>query len=303
MAPADLPTDFIELRHGPLVCLISPEHGGSILRFALDRPGGMVDLMRPTPPGARSPLDMACFPLVPFSNRIAHGRFHVNGRTVSLPPNMDGCAHVIHGQGWLIPWDVEGVEAGWLRLSYRNPAGLWPWAYRAVQTFALNHDRLTVTLELFNEADEPFPAGLGLHPYFPKPPGTILTADVGGVWLTDADVLPTAHAALPEAWDFRRGLALAGVALDHGFTGWNGRATLDWPDDGLRLTLTTAGPLSHLVIYAPADGGFVCVEPVSHMTDAVNHPEAGPAARGLTTLEPGARLAAQAIFTVEPLGR
>ncbi|HYD30351.1 MAG TPA: aldose 1-epimerase [Azospirillaceae bacterium] len=292
------PSEGIELRRGRLICVVAPEHGGSIRRFALERDGDWLDLMRPAPVNTRSPLAMACFPLIPFSNRIAHGRFAFAGRSVTLPPNMDGCPHPIHGQGWLESWAVDGREANWLRLSYQHRADDWPWCYRAVQTFELERERLAVTLELLNESAEPFPAGIGLHPYFPKPPGTRLTAEVGAMWLTDGEVLPTSHAAPPPPWDPRQGLDLDRVVLDHGFTGWNGRADIDWPVSGIRLSMVAEGPMNHLVVYAPKNGDFFCAEPVSHMTDAVNHSEAAPEARGLAVLESGGRLAGRVTFTV-----
>ena len=40
---------------------------------------------------------------------------------------------------------------------------------------------------------DPLPYGLGVHPWFPRTPGTRLTAPVQGVWLCGDDPLPTAH--------------------------------------------------------------------------------------------------------------
>ena len=41
-------------------------------------------------------------------------------------------------------------------------------------------------LALTNRDHRPMPAGMGLHPYFPKSPGTILTFDATGLWPADA---------------------------------------------------------------------------------------------------------------------
>ena len=59
---------MIELKAGEYFLALEPERGGSIARFGWRG----QDLMRPT--CGPSVLDVACFPLVPFSNRIAHGR-------------------------------------------------------------------------------------------------------------------------------------------------------------------------------------------------------------------------------------
>jgi Aldose 1-epimerase len=48
-------------------------------------------LMRPTTGDAI--LDVACFPLVPFSNRIADGNFSWEGQEIVLQPNFPGRAH------------------------------------------------------------------------------------------------------------------------------------------------------------------------------------------------------------------
>src|SRR3984957_9975826 len=65
------------------------------------------DVLRPTPANAGDdPLDTACFPMVPFVNRIAYGRFEFGGRTVQLERNWSEDPHPLHGQGWRKPWTV-----------------------------------------------------------------------------------------------------------------------------------------------------------------------------------------------------
>lgn len=315
----DNPTDgSIELRRGPLDVAVSARCGGSILRFARHRGDGTrIDLMRPTPADAlerATAVDTACFPLVPYSNRIAWGRFTFDERAICLPPQADD-PHAIHGHGWRTPWRVESRSPDRLRLSYRQGAngqganGLgangWPFAYQAFQSFELMDDRLRVTLDLENQGPEPMPAGLGLHPYFPKPPGTVLTARVGSVWLVDEAILPVRRAAVPDAWAFTHGRTLDDAVLDNGFAGWDGQARITWP--GLDTTLTIAAtmdapavggttPFRHLVVYAPRGDNFFCVEPVSHMTDAVNR--GAESDNGMVVLGPQQRLTARIEFIV-----
>ena len=84
------------LRAGDLSLTLAPDLGGSVLAFT--RLG--KDLLRPTPPGAADVLEAACFPLVPYANRIAEGRFTFGGRSASLAPNMAGQAHPLaHRRG------------------------------------------------------------------------------------------------------------------------------------------------------------------------------------------------------------
>ena len=79
---------------------------------------------------------MACFPLVPYSNRIRGGRFEFAGRTVQLPSRPEDPHHE-HGHGWRHPWTVVRHEASTIVLRYRHAADSWPWSYEAEQEITL----------------------------------------------------------------------------------------------------------------------------------------------------------------------
>jgi aldose 1-epimerase len=87
----------LELAAGDYRLVLQPEIGGSVAGFHWrDEP-----VFRPA--CGPSVLDAACFPLAPFSNRIAHGRFRFGGREVALAPNFPDSdhPHPLHGFGWL----------------------------------------------------------------------------------------------------------------------------------------------------------------------------------------------------------
>ena len=63
---------MIALAAGDWRATLKPERGGAML--TLDWRGRPV--FRPTPEDATDILETACFPLVPYANRIADGRFH-----------------------------------------------------------------------------------------------------------------------------------------------------------------------------------------------------------------------------------
>src|SRR5690606_38666718 len=116
--------------------VLAPQVGGGIAAFRFRG----EDVMRPASDEAleaRDPLGLSSFPLVPFSNRIAQGRFRFGGRAVELPPNFGDHPHAIHGQGWQNPWEVAEAGEASARLIYDHPADAWPWAYRATQRFQL----------------------------------------------------------------------------------------------------------------------------------------------------------------------
>lgn len=292
---------IIALRHGPMTLTAAPHCGGSLASWSLSTPDGPVELFRRASDRALAgdfAPDMACFPLVPFSNRIGGGCFVFQGREVRLATDP-GSPHRIHGHGWSTPWSVEAVTDDALRMGFTHRADDWPWSYRAAQTVALDGEGLTVTLDLINEADSDMPAGLGLHPYFVKTPGSRVTADVGSMWENDETILPCRKRPLPPAWDFRHGVTMDRVALDNGFTGWNGSATLDRPQERLRLTMLADGPAAHLIVYAPAEESYLCLEPVTHMTDALNRPQEPDA--GVIALPPGERLSLTVRFLLSRL--
>ena len=154
---------MIDLRAGDYRLVLEPARGGSVARFDF----GEEALFRPT--CGPSVLDTACFPLVPFSNRIAQGVFHAGGQDVRLAPNFPGAPHphTLHGFGWLCEWQVIEASANRALLRHAYVAGEWPWDYVAEQRFDLSDRGLTHRLTICNRGNSPMPAGLGLHPEYP----------------------------------------------------------------------------------------------------------------------------------------
>jgi aldose 1-epimerase len=140
------------------------------------------------------------------------------------------------------------------------------------------------------------PAGLGFHPYFPRATGCSLTAGVGPMWATDAEVMPTALVPADARLASTQGLPIADVALDNAFTKWRRRATIRWPQRGAMLRLDADPPLGFLVVYSPPGESYFCAEPVSHCTDAFNLAAQGDADTGMLVLQPGASVSATVRF-------
>lgn len=275
---------MIALRSGGSEVLVDPQSGGGLCAW---RRRGR-DLLRPSPVPVQDPLELASFPLVPFSNRIDHGRFRHSGRLIQLAPNWTRDPHTIHGFGWTSPWSIAACTPTSARLELHHEAGEWPWSFHAEQRIRLESDALELSLALTNGGPDPMPGGLGQHPCFPRPPGTVLEAATRSVWLTGPTGLPERCVAVPRAWQFDGMRSLDGLALDHVFGGWNGRALLRWPDGGC-LAINADPVAAFLVVYAPVEPALVCLEPVTHLTDAVNRPEA-PALTGYRLLRAGETL-------------
>jgi aldose 1-epimerase len=284
---------------GPLSLVLRPQLGGSIACFDYELGGGeKIPLFRGIAPGEGGILDQASFPLVPYVNRIRGGVFRFLGREICLPPNLAGDANPLHGQGWLAPWGLEKRNDCEAVLHFRHESGAWPWAFYAAQHFALDADGLSLTLTCTNQSDAPMPCGLGLHPYFPCTPETVLDTQVACAWTIDANTLPVEKVAAegPFSLDRRR---ICAAGLDNGFGGWGGTAHI--ADPSLPFALTLSSPDARFLhVYAPAEGGFFAAEPVTHANAALNAPEAEWPELGLRVLEPGETMSLSMRIEVTP---
>jgi aldose 1-epimerase len=267
--------------------VLDPRRGGTIRELKWQG----RDVLRPTPAQAGDdPFDTACFPMVPFVNRIAHGRFEFGGRTVQLERNWSEDPHPLHGQGWRKPWNVVPESASRATLRFEGGADEWPWRYRCEQHFHLQPDGLSVELSLENLSTGPMPAMLGLHPYFPDATQVRMNARLPRVWLTDRGALPLGEVHTPLAWSFEPARPVKTVALDHGFPGWDGVVSLRWPD---RTVTITARDCPCLHVFVPADKDYFCVEPQTAAAGALTR-GAGEA----TVIAPGGRATIQVHFGV-----
>ncbi|WP_281409103.1 hypothetical protein [Mesorhizobium sp. B2-4-14] len=137
-------TELVSISDGLATAEIAPATGGALASYRWWRNGAAVDWLRPADPAAIDRRDagaMACFPLVPYSNRIRGGRFEFAGRIVELPTAPDDPHHE-HGHGWRRPWTVARHETGAVVLRYRHTADSWPWSYEAEQEISLADGRL-----------------------------------------------------------------------------------------------------------------------------------------------------------------
>jgi len=252
----------LRLQSGEWRAELRPEVGGCLA--SLTR--GDVEVLRTMPEGSRDPLQSACFPLVPYCNRIRDGRFTWDGREVRLPANFAPEPHSLHGLGWQRPWEVTR-EAGFkcaLAHSHDGSGG-WPWAYEAEQRVRLGPRGCAITLDVTNRADAPMPCGLGLHPYPRRRGETRVQFGAGAMLEVDEGLIPNGAASPADQW--AEGSVLPGQTIDHCLTGWAGAARVS--DDLGTITLQARGA-RFLHLYAPQDGSALCLEPVSHQPDAPN---------------------------------
>jgi aldose 1-epimerase len=207
----------------------------------------------------------------------------------------------LHGVGWRRPWRLKSVREHCcvLRLEHRpEDVGKedWPFAFDAEQTITLGATGLNVELSLVNTHPSPAPLGLGLHPFFPRRGGERLIFDAAGAWGNAENMLPVMKAR-GGLWDHGTGQSVGAQELDHDFFGWSGSARIE-SDRAPTVRISATRLFSMLRVFTPARKDFFAVEPVSHLTNAINRPP--DAGAGMFRAAPGARIAGSIIIDMDP---
>ncbi len=244
---------------------IAPSLGGAIV----DARWHGRDVLRPTPAAeleARNVRKTACYPLVPFSNRIAFGSFRFGDSRYALVKNLAGMAHAIHGVGFQRAWSVRASDANSIdMLLSHKPDEHWPFAFEAQQRIAIEGDALTLGMRITNTDARATPCGAGWHPFFPLDTAageTRLHTAWNSMLVSDANDLPCASTQPPQFG------ALDETIVDNCFTGWSGNARIDTPHH--RIAIEASDALRCAVLFRPAGQPFFAFEPVSHANNALN---------------------------------
>ena len=279
----------LELRAGDLRLALRADLGASIAGLWC----GDLPVLRSTEAAALDRAHLSgCFPLVPYSNRLGQRRFRWLKNEYTTQPNFDGSPHSLHGVSWQRAWTVESQRADDAVLVLKHPGDAdWPFAFSARQVFSLTPGGLNLGLSIINEAAHAAPVGLGWHPYFPKRLRSRLHVELSDRWVSDpVTQLPTRKVPQP-------GIDgdIVHLDFDNCFEGWHGAARLR--DEKLSVKLTSSLP--YLVVYTPPHKDYYCVEPVSHVSNAIHMSD--PAAHGLRTLQPGERFEAWMKFEISPI--
>ncbi|KMO39600.1 hypothetical protein VQ02_09705 [Methylobacterium variabile] len=247
-----------------------------------------------------------------FANRIAEGRFTLDGTTYALPRNEAGRNH-LHGgaQGFSRRnWTFAEIGDRTLTLTYRAQDGEegYPGALAVTCTYAITAPgalRTTLTAT----TDRATIVNLTNHTYFnlllPREGGPAPTIDDHAVEIPASSYLPVDEAQIPTGavapvagtrFDLRRARRIGAEAFDHAFV--LGRDTSAEPRPVGRVTAAGSDVALVVAATAPAvqfyDGthlakaglGFaarsgLCLEPEA-FPDAPNHPDFPSA-----TLRPG----------------
>ena len=277
----------LELTAGALRLALRADLGSSIAGLWRD---GVPVLRSTEPADLAGSRQSGSYPLVPYSNRLGYRRFRWHGADFSTAKNVDDdMPHSLHGVAWQQPWQVVSQSASDAELRYVHAANEhWPFAFDVAQRFVLTPGALEIHLVITNTDTRPQPVGLGWHPYFPKRTRSRLHIELAERWDSDASGLPTRKVAQP-------GIDgdVAHLGFDHCFEGWKGAARIR--DEKLSIRLTSSLP--YLVVFTPDTKPYYCVEPVSHVSNALHM--ADPLKHGVRELAPGERFDAWMKLEVE----
>lgn len=281
--------DILQLSAGQMRLSLLPRQGGAIHGWT----HGTMPLLRPTRPGANGTTtvrETASYPLIPFSNRIAGGRFSFAGKDYVIPCDERDPRHALHGNALYAPWEIlkASQDHALLHLAYeptRHDTPFFPFLYDAEQSYEITETSLRITLRLKNTDISAFPGGLGHHLYFSRLAQTIIHFQAAAMWESDAHNLPQTRT---QKWrrPLADGMALNNTAFDNCFEKWNSRADIIYPEAGYRLSITASPLFGHAVLFTPPGKDYFAFEPVTHLNNAINRNE--PFVQtGLKILAPG----------------
>ncbi|WP_261165107.1 aldose epimerase [Microbacterium sp. Marseille-Q6965] len=286
---------------------VLPHTGASVAFGQVRHDGRWRDVLRPTAdPENAGASATACYPLIPWSNRIAGGRFTFAGVTWELDRNEDD-RNALHGVAMNHAWTVLERSPHRLRLSFDSqgvPPHTWPWRFSAELTYELRDDRLVVDTLLRNEAEEEVPAGFGHHPYFVRrmdgdAEEVRVRIPAAEMFELDECIPHDAPVSVEPRVDFRELRTLGGEHIDDDLTGLTDGASLIRYE---RLDIVhEADPLyTQRILFAPPEKDYFALEPATNANDGFNLFDRGVGGNGVFTLEPGAAASAAWSLTALP---
>jgi aldose 1-epimerase len=236
--------------------------------------------------------------LHPWANRLGGLTYSAAGRDVALNADSgvfkrDPGGLPIHG-AWptLLRWDVLETERDDKAASLLAVLD-WDRAHRAFELFPFPHRleyraraaarSIELALALEPTADVPVPVSFGFHPYLRIPGGARQSAEmtlpVRRALLSNDSMLPTGETEPFESGPRR----LGDTEWDHEFSDLDdpARFVLRGGESEISLTFLSGYPFAH--VFAPADGDFVCFEPMTAPTNAL------VTGAGLSVVAPGGR--------------
>jgi len=263
----------IHIQDGPATVEIDPHFGNNARSFRID---GREYIWTPDPWTAPT---LAGVPLLaPWANRIDGDSYSANGSRYLLNPALNNLRrdpnHLpIHGLlafagGWrTIHQDARSITSRLDFWKYPKWMAQFPFAHAIEITHRLSGATLEIETAIENLSDEPIPLCIGYHPYFrldsPREEWRVKIAAREQVGLSDK-LIPTAARTRAQSC-----VPLKGISLDAVFTNLTGEDfAIESPGQKLSVRFGPKYPVA--IVYSPQDKPFVCIEPMTALTNAFN---------------------------------
>jgi aldose 1-epimerase len=231
--------------------------------------------------------------LYPWANRLGRRGYEAAGKAVTLPAPegrypLDPGGLPIHGA---LPGDLrwEASRSAPDRVSARlrwDAAALlelFPFEHELELDAFVSPGSLSITTTVVASGSERVPVSFGFHPYLTLPGGHRdswrLRLGATQQLVLDEQMIPTGQRRPLE----RREQTLGDSSWDDGLAGLDERPMFAVSAGGRRLGVTFDEGFRWAQVYAPAGQDFICFEPMTAATDALNSGE------GLIELAPGER--------------
>ena len=257
------------------------------------------NVLRPANTSSTIPQDQSMFVMIPYCSYIKDGHFNYFGITRHFPANQPNTSNPMHGDVWLNPCQIEKQTDTSVSLSYTHKKDQgFPFDYKATITYTLDKNKLKVTLAIYNSSELPMPCGMGLHPYFANAKTAQVQFKSTHIWYHKQDPIFDRPYPTPNEWNFDKGKQIKDV-FDTAFGGWDGEARITYPDEQLQIDITAQDIFHHIVLYAPPQSDFFCLEPVSNTPDAFNLAAYGVIGTGIQSIGSKQTLTKTITFTCQ----
>lgn len=284
---------MITLQNKEISIQINPDLGAALHRFTFKG----TNILRPATETAQDPLQQSLFLMLPYCSYIKDGHFNYFGINRHVPQNAPGFTDPLHGDAWHEKWKVEKQSETAITLSYTHgKENGFPFNYDAKVTYELEQNQLKITLAVHNPSDLPMPCGMGIHPYFLHPESSVISFESSHIWYHKNDPIFDRPYPTPNQWNFARGSAIS-EDFDTAFGGWDGVASVSYPEQKVKVDIAAQDIFHHIVLYAPKGADFFCLEPVSNTPDAFNLAAYGVIGTGIQSVGGGQTLAKTITFT------
>jgi aldose 1-epimerase len=228
--------------------------------------------------------------MVPWPNRVDHGRWVNDGTVEQLDITQVAQDHALHGLLRTTAYGVVSRSAASVTLTATiyAPNG-YPFVVETFVTYTITDDGLYVEHRLHNHSSASAPVAVGSHAYY-KIGGVstdqlTLQSSARTVYVDDDRQIPVSRKPVDGLFDLRHGRKIGTLNLDHCFTDLafeNGQqtTTLRAPD-GRRIEICTDENFAYQVVLTTsefiAEGGLstraVAIEPQTAAVNAFNNRE------------------------------